>query len=103
MINMSFQSSSGLAAILVLMASALPAEEISFNRDIKPILSENCFTCHGPDEAQRSGGFRLDLRESAIAAADSGEPPISANVLLILDEFVTKEQMAFFFASASYL
>lgn len=38
---------------------------IGFNRDIQPILSNNCFTCHGPDEAQRETKFHFDTREGA--------------------------------------
>ncbi|MCH5373043.1 MAG: DUF1549 domain-containing protein, partial [Planctomycetes bacterium] len=49
---------------------------IDFNRDIRPILSNNCLTCHGPDAGKRQGGFRLDVRESAVGEADSGEPAI---------------------------
>lgn len=51
-------------------------DSISFNRDIRPILSENCFHCHGPDERQRHGGLRLDQRDFAIAAAESGKTAI---------------------------
>lgn len=51
-------------------------DPISFNRDIRPILSENCFQCHGPDERQRHGGLRLDQRDFAIAAAESGKTAI---------------------------
>ena len=64
-----------LAAIAT-FAHATSADDVSFNRDVKAILSDNCFTCHGPDEAQRVGGFRLDDRASSIAEADSGETPI---------------------------
>lgn len=49
---------------------------IDYSRQIRPILSDKCFRCHGPDAAERKGGFRLDQRESAIAKADSGETPI---------------------------
>ncbi len=50
----------------------LPAK-IDFNRDIRPVLSENCFACHGPDAKQVKAGLRLDQRESAIKAAKSGK------------------------------
>ena len=42
---------------------AAPAAPLSFNRDIRPILANNCFTCHGPDEQQRETKFHLDTRE----------------------------------------
>ena len=56
-----------------LAASGQAAEKApDFNRDIRPILSRNCFACHGPDEHDRRGGLRLDDREAAISELDSG-------------------------------
>ena len=70
-------------SILSFMVDRGPAsasEPLLFNRDIRPILSENCFLCHGPDEDSRAAGLRLDLPESAYAERDGvgavvpGEP-----------------------------
>jgi len=64
------------SAFTVGLRSATGAELIQFNRDVRPILSNHCFTCHGPDSATREAGLRLDQRDNAIAESDSGERAI---------------------------
>ena len=58
--------------VVLVFAAALPAraEKIEFNRDVRPILSENCFACHGFDPKHREGGLRLDTFEGATADRD---------------------------------
>ncbi|MCB1237526.1 MAG: hypothetical protein KDM91_20850, partial [Verrucomicrobiae bacterium] len=55
---------------------AVSAEEIDFNRDVRPLLSDLCFQCHGPDRAARKGDLRLDRSEDAVRLLDSGRQPI---------------------------
>ena len=52
------------ACVLLAVLPALAAD-VEFNRDIRPILSDNCFTCHGPDAANRKTPVRFDIEESA--------------------------------------
>ena len=54
-----------LAAPLRAAEPVVP-DRIVFNRDVRPILSDNCFLCHGPDANRRKGKLRLDLREEAL-------------------------------------
>ncbi len=54
-------------------------DDINFNRDIKPILSQNCFQCHGPDDAARAAGLRLDQFDGATKPAESGAAAIVPN------------------------
>ncbi|MEC8801121.1 MAG: PSD1 and planctomycete cytochrome C domain-containing protein, partial [Planctomycetota bacterium] len=48
------------------------ADEISFQRDIRPILSDHCLKCHGPDASAREASLRLDIEDSALQGGDSG-------------------------------
>jgi hypothetical protein len=56
--------------------SAIADEPLQYNRDIRPILADNCFSCHGADSAARQADLRLDQRDAAIdmAAIAEGEP-----------------------------
>ena len=67
----------GLAlCALTLGLSAAATEPLSYNRDILPILSNNCFACHGPDAPARKAGLRLDHEEAAKQTLPSGATAI---------------------------
>ncbi len=67
------------ARLLFLLAGCFSAAgfgAVSFNRDIRPIMSDTCFRCHGPDKSSRMVGMRLDIREEALAPRRAGVVPI---------------------------
>ena len=64
----SFRAALAFAGLLLAVTSRLSAEAvIEFNRDVRPILSDKCFACHGPDKGKRKGDLRLDIEKAAFA------------------------------------
>ncbi|HRQ88187.1 MAG TPA: DUF1549 domain-containing protein, partial [Bacteroidia bacterium] len=62
--------------------------KLDFNRDIRPILSDKCFHCHGPDEKTLEGGLRLDRRDAAVKAEAivPGQPELSEVLARVLSD-----------------
>ncbi|MEY2600184.1 MAG: hypothetical protein RLZZ142_2443, partial [Verrucomicrobiota bacterium] len=65
----------GFSPISARATEAAP-RSIGFNREIRPLLTSHCISCHGPDAEQRKGGLRLDLREEALKRQESGSRAI---------------------------
>ena len=60
----------------LLLAAMTARGEVDFQREVRPILSGICFKCHGPDDATRKGGLRLDIRDEALKPSKSGDVAI---------------------------
>jgi hypothetical protein len=56
-----------LVSLVVAVSGAAAADPIRYSRDVRPILAEHCFACHGPDGAARKARLRLDVRDVAVA------------------------------------
>ncbi|MBM3832455.1 MAG: DUF1553 domain-containing protein [Verrucomicrobia bacterium] len=72
----------GIASLFLAVLAPNAAENkaaempVDFNRQIRPILSDNCFACHGPDDGARKAKLRLDIKDAAFKGGKSGEPAI---------------------------
>ena len=74
---MTFKKTPNSILAIALFAHTVGAVEApDFNREVRPILSNNCFKCHGPDDKARKSKLRLDVREEALKPAKSGEHAI---------------------------
>src|SRR5262245_1183541 len=62
------------------LAESPPAAPVAFNRDIRPILSDHCYPCHGPDASRRKAGLQLDLESSAKADHDGRRAIVPGDV-----------------------
>ena len=63
-------------SLWIFSPAAAQTTRVSFNRDIRPIMSDTCFRCHGPDKNARKAGMRLDIREEATKPTHSARIPI---------------------------
>ena len=78
--------------LIITNSSLLSSEEIEFNKDIRPLLTDRCFSCHGPDERARKANLRLDTFEGATkdlggySAIIPGDPENSELVIRTIHE-----------------
>jgi hypothetical protein len=66
-------------AVGALARNSSGKEALQFNRDVRPILSDHCYACHGPDEHSRKAKLRLDKRESALGTNEAGAAIVPSN------------------------
>jgi hypothetical protein len=65
-----------ILGLVISMVAPVRAATVDFNRDIRPILTQNCFKCHGFDPAGRKGGLRLDVAAGTVKKLKTGHVPI---------------------------
>ncbi|MBL8816420.1 MAG: DUF1553 domain-containing protein [Planctomyces sp.] len=84
----SAQVLSGTLLIWLVISPVQGQQKLEYNRDIRPILMDTCFACHGPDSASRKGDLRLDQHDAAVGAGAivPGKPAESEMIRRILSE-----------------
>src|SRR5438270_4190736 len=65
-----------VALFTLTVRAAAAGDDIRFNRDVRPILTDNCFHCHGPDPGTRKAGLRLDRKESLLGKTKDGSATV---------------------------
>ncbi|MFK7767246.1 MAG: PSD1 and planctomycete cytochrome C domain-containing protein [Mariniblastus sp.] len=80
-----------LSPLLLAQVGNCQETKIDFTSQVKPILSDNCFACHGPDEAQRSSEFRLDQKESALSSDHSVIVPSDPDSSLLIKRILSND------------
>ena len=76
------------------VAAQVPAAVVDFQRDVRPILADKCFQCHGPDESSRQAGLRLDIQDSAFEERSRGAAivPSDADASLLYQRIVHSDE-----------
>ncbi|MEQ1827015.1 MAG: DUF1553 domain-containing protein [Pirellula sp.] len=67
----------GLSAIVASVSVQAAEEVVSYNRDVRPLLSDRCFACHGPDHSKREADLRLDISDGSQLVIKPGDPDSS--------------------------
>ena len=80
MLKTSFSLPFSIGLLLIFGKFAI-AQSVNFDRDVRPILSEHCYTCHGPDADKLKAGLRMDRKESVFSQLESGAIPVVAGKL----------------------
>lgn len=79
---------------LAVFATSVGARDIDFGRDIRPLLSDTCYRCHGPDDENRVSSFRLDSQSGLFGTLDSGKTaivPFKPNESVVLQRLVSTD------------